>query len=308
MKRRTDGRTRSVSRILAALFVLLGVSMNANVTLAQVSIDCAYFATGASAPAGSPEAAEASPVAIVPFPGEGGELTVFAAASLTEAFEAAAANIQAANPEVTITYNFAGSHALVTQLTEGAEADVFASANISQMTAAQDAGVLGGEPVLFAQNELVIVVPADNPAGIETAADLANDGVLFVTALEDVPVGQYTRQSLCLMGADTATYGDGFVDAVSRNIVSEEENVRAVVTKVSLGEADAGVVYSTDVTADVAGSLIVIPIAPEFNVLTDYPIAPVAEGDAGLAAAYISYITGPEGQATLAEFGFLPKP
>jgi molybdate transport system substrate-binding protein len=110
------------------------------------------------------------------------------------------------------------------------------------------------------------------------------------------------------MGEDTATYGEGFVDKVAANVVSEEDNVRAVVTKVATGEADAGVVYTTDVTADVAGDLQTIEIPAAVNVVAKYPIAAVKGGNAALAAAFIDYVLGPDGQATLQQFGFEPKP
>ncbi|MBX3069980.1 MAG: molybdate ABC transporter substrate-binding protein [Thermomicrobiales bacterium] len=302
----------------AAMALMLAVALLVTVNggggssvSAQVSIDCAEFpmpAAAATADAATPEAEDATSESTVEFPADGGEITVFAAASLTAAFEQIAADIEASNPGVSVTLNFAGSQALVTQLTEGAEADVFASANLSQMNAALEAGLVVDDGDVFAQNQLVIIVPADNPAGITTAADLDNDGVEFVTALQDVPIGQYTRQSVCAMGEDTDNFGDAFVDGFAGNIVSEEENVTAIVTKISLGEADAGIVYETDVTADVADSVIVIPIEPQFNIYAEYPIALVEGGSAELGAAFVGYVLGPDGQATLEDFGFLPSP
>ncbi len=299
----------SLLAAVAALSLLTGLG-GGNTALAQVSIDCAEFPMPAPAAEtdATPEAAEATAETPVEFPAEGGEMTIFAAASLTAVFEQMAADIQEANPDISITFNFAGSQALVTQLTEGAEADVFASANLSQMNAALEAGVVPDDGEIFAQNQLVIIVPADNPAGITTAADLDNEGVDFVTALPDVPIGQYTRQSVCAMGEDTDNFGDTFVEDFAGNIVSEEENVTAIVTKVSLGEADAGIVYETDVTADVADSVIVIPIEPQFNVYAEYPIALVEGGDSALGGAFVDYVLSSEGQATLGAFGFLPKP
>jgi molybdate transport system substrate-binding protein len=233
-------------------------------------------------------------------------LTVFAAASLTDAFDEIKTNLEEQNLDLTITYNFAGSQALVTQLSEGADADVVALASKGQMTNAVDAGVIDGDSSIFARNILTVVVPADNPAGIATPADLGKDGVKLVLAAAEVPVGQYARESFCLMGQDTATYGEGFVDNVAANVVSEEENVRAVLTKVQLGEADAGIVYITDVTADVASDVATVEIPDNVNVVASYPVAAVNDGQSELAQAFISYLLGPEGQAILASYSFLP--
>ncbi|MGH2560508.1 MAG: molybdate ABC transporter substrate-binding protein, partial [Thermomicrobiales bacterium] len=270
------------------------------------SIECVPPAPPASPAAAAPTVA-ATPAA-VEFPEEGGELVVFAAASLTDAFNQIKADLEAAHPGLTITYNFAGSQALVTQLTEGAEADLFASANTAQMSAAIEGDVIAGEPAIFTQNRLAIVAPADNPAGVQSAADLAADGLKLVLAAPEVPVGRYSRESICSMGADSATYGEGFVDGVAANIVSNEDNVKAVLAKVQLGEADAGIVYTSDVTADVAEDVALIEIPEAVNVIAQYPIAPIAGGDTALARAFIAYLLGPDGQATLAEFGFQPKP
>jgi molybdate transport system substrate-binding protein len=239
------------------------------------------------------------------FPEEGGELTVFAAASLTDAFGMIADELEAANEGLSITYNFAGSQALVTQLAEGAEADVFASANNTQMAAAEENGSIAGEPVTFVHNELAIVTPADNPAGIETAADLGDEGLRLVLAQAEVPVGRYSRESVCNMNDDTADFGEDFAGRVAANVVSEEEDVRDVLAKVQLGEADAGIVYVSD--ANIAGDEVtLIEIPAEFNVIATYPIATVTEGDAALGEAFIAYVLSPEGQATLEEFGFAP--
>ena len=199
---------------------------------AQVTIECAAPAAAAS-PASAAQMA-ATPAAMeAEFPEAGGNLTVFAAASLTDAFGQMKTDLEAAHPGLTITYNFAGSQALVTQLQEGAKADVFASANNAQMQAATDNGSISGEPETFVRNKLAVVVPADNPAGIDSPADLGQDGLRLVLAQAEVPVGKYARDSLCKMGQDTATYGDDFVNHVAANIVSEEEDVRDVLAKVA---------------------------------------------------------------------------
>jgi molybdate transport system substrate-binding protein len=298
-----------VGRVLLTLLVVLTallISEGTSVHPARAQgIECGDIVPVASPPASGVPASPAA-AAEAPFPESGGELTVFAASSLTEAFDQIATDLEAANPGLTITYNFAGSQTLVAQLAEGAEADVFASANMTQMSAAQDEGVIAGEPATFARNRLAIVVPFDNPAGISAPADLSKDGLKLVLAAPDVPVGQYARESICRMGADTDTYGEGFVDAVAGNLVSEEENVRAVLAKVQLGEADAGIVYSSDVSAEMADDVSTIEIPEAVNVIAGYPIAAVEGGDAALASAFIAYVLGPDGQATLTEFGFLP--
>ncbi len=255
-----------------------------------------------AAPATDAPIASPLPIESVPFPENPGTLTVFAAASLTDAFGEIETNLETATPGLDIVNNFAGSQALVTQLTEGAPADVAAFASDSAMNDAIGAGVVTAEPRTFVQNLLTIVVPKDNPAGIASAADLAKPGVKLVLAQAEVPVGKYSRLSLCAMNADPATYGDGFVDSVAANVVSQEDNVRSVLSKVALGEADAGIVYTSDVTADVTG----IEIPAAVNQLATYPIAPVATGNQPLAAAYISYVLSPAGQAILASYGFIP--
>jgi molybdate transport system substrate-binding protein len=239
------------------------------------------------------------------FPETGGDLRIFAAASLTDAFGEIKTDLEAARPGLTITYNFAGSQALVTQLGEGAEADVFASANNTQMKAAQEKDVIGGEPVTFVRNELVIVTPPDNPAGIDSPDDLGASGVRLVLAQADVPVGRYAREAVCGMGQDSATFGEDFVSRVASNVVSEEEDVRDVLTKVELGEADAGIVYVSD--AFIGGDKVQqVEIPVDFNILATYPIATVSGGDEALGDAFIAYVLSDDGQATLADFGFEP--
>ncbi|MEA2581992.1 MAG: molybdate transport system substrate-binding protein [Thermomicrobiales bacterium] len=275
-------------------------------TSGAVTIKCAPPATpAASASATATAMPETSPAA---FPADGGELIVFAAASLTDVFGQIKNELEVANPGLTITYNFAGSQVLVTQMEQGAPADVFASANLAQMNNARDKGLIEGEAPIFALNRLVIIVPKDNPAGIQTSADLAKDGVKLDLAQEDVPVGQYARQAICQMGQKATTYGEGFVDRVAANVVSEEDNVRAIVTKVSTGEADAGVVYATDVTGELADQVQTIEIPPPVNVVATYPIAAVKDGDVELAQAFIDYVLAPAGQAALEQFGFEPRP
>jgi molybdate transport system substrate-binding protein len=260
-----------------------------------------------------PTAVEATPVGtpVAPeqgsgaFPPEGGDLTVFAATSLTDAFEAIEQELEAKTPNLSITYNFGGSQALVTQLEEGAQADVFASANIALMDAAIEADLVASAPAPFVHNRLAIVTPADNPAGIESAADLGEEGILLVLAQSEVPAGRYARDSVCLMSTDTAIYGPDFVERVSANVVSEEEDVRDVLAKVALGEADAGIVYVSDAVA--AGDQVdVVEIPDAVNVIATYPVAVLAQGDQALGSAFVAYLLSDEGQALLERFGFQP--
>jgi molybdate transport system substrate-binding protein len=284
--------------VLIATFAASGGVVTGRIAAAP-SINCEATAAPATpaTPAAMPPAAS--------FPTEGGTLRIFAAASLTDAFTEIAGALEFAHSDLTIELNFAGSQVLLVQLTEGAEADLFAAASPAQIEAGREAGVIEGESLTFARNRLALVVPADNPAGIGRAADLARPGVKLVLAQPEVPVGQYSRQALCTMGANTVAYGEGFVDAVAANIVSEEDNVKAVMTKVQLGEADAAIVYQSDV-ADAPEGITVIEIPDAVNAIAAYPIAPVAGGDPELSAAFIAHLTGSEGQATLIRYGFAP--
>jgi molybdate transport system substrate-binding protein len=232
-------------------------------------------------------------------------LTVFAASSLTDAFTEIASGFKAANPKVDIAFNFGGSSTLAAQLAEGAPDDVFASANNKQMQAAQDAGRIAGTPVTFAKNRLVLIVPANNPATIQSLHDLANPGIKLVVAAAGVPVRDYTNTMLDRLAADSS-YGDAYKNAVIANIVSEEDNVRQVSAKVALGEADAGVVYLSDVTPDIADQVIKLPIPDMLNTLATYPIGVTNDSaNAELAQAFVNYILSDAGQDTLAKWNFI---
>ncbi len=297
-------RRSGMSLLIGIMLVVSAFVARPVVTSAQID---PWACDASAAPVVSPiaEATDnASPAAVevVPFPADVGTVTVFAAASLTDAFTEIESTLEAATPGLDIVNNFAGSQGLVTQLTEGAPADVAAFASNTAMTNAIDADVISGEPETFVENLLTLVVPTDNPAGITSPADLAKPGIKLVLAQEEVPVGGYSRESICSMGTDTATYGDDFVANVAGNVVSQEDNVRAVLSKVALGEADAGIVYTSDVTDDVIA--IDIPLA--VNEIATYPIASVASGNPDAAAAYISYILSPDGQAILESYGFIP--
>jgi molybdate transport system substrate-binding protein len=230
-------------------------------------------------------------------------LNVFAAASLTDAFNEIGGNFEAANPGVTASFNFAGSQALRTQMEEGAPADIFASANKKEMDALVSDGLVTKDmPQNFLDNKLVVILPANNPARIQKLEDLENSGVKLVLAAEEVPVGNYARQSLELMNGQ---FGSDFKEKVLANVVSNEDNVKQVVSKVQLGEADAGIVYTSDAVA--APGLKTIEIPAELNVIAKYPIAVLSNSaNSDLAKAFVDYVLSPDGQAVLQKWGFTP--
>ncbi len=233
-------------------------------------------------------------------------LTVFAAASLTESFNDLGRQFESVHPGVTLRLNYAGSQQLSAQLAQGASADVFASANNKEMWTAIDAGaVISGTQQTFARNRLIVIFPKDNPARMNTLADLAKPGLKLDLADKSVPVGQYSQDVLAKLSKDPA-YGTDFQNQVLENVVSYETDVKAVVTKVSLGEVDAGLVYTTDASAaaDRLGSL---TIPDQFNQIATYPIAPLAEApQPDLAEQFVAFVLSAAGQQTLAHYGFMP--
>lgn len=234
-------------------------------------------------------------------------LTVMAAASLTESFQEIGKAFEAQHAGVTVQFNFAGSQQLASQLSQGAAVDVFASANKAQMDVAVKAKRIASDSVqIFAQNRLVVIFPKANPANITTLKDLAAPGHKLVLADKAVPVGQYALTAFQKASQDPA-FGAQFSEQVLQNVVSYEENVKAVLTKVSLGEADAGVVYSSDVSAEASKSVGVLEIPDAFNSLAQYPIAVVDDSQhADLARAFVELVRSPDGQAILKKYGFLP--
>ena len=230
-------------------------------------------------------------------------LPIFAASSLTNACTEIGKNFELANPNVTVTFNFAGSQALRTQIEESAPADVFASASSTEMTALVDGGLVGQDlPQIFLNNKLVLVLPVGNPAGIDSLEDLATAGVKIVLAAEEVPAGRYTREALEKMNGQ---FGSELRQVFLSHVVSNEDNVKQVVAKVQLGEADAGIVYTSDAVA--APELQQIEIPAELNVIAKYPIAPLVESaNAELAEAFIAYVLSPDGQEILQKWGLAP--
>jgi molybdate transport system substrate-binding protein len=224
-------------------------------------------------------------------PGVEGDITVFAAASLTESFSEIGEAFGAANPDAMAEFSFDASSALVQQITEGAPADVYASADTANMDKLTEAALNGTDPVVFATNLLTIIVAPDNPLGITGVDDLANPDLDVVVCAPEVPCGNYANQ--IFEAAGVAVTPDSF-----------EQNVRGVVTKVTAGEADAGIVYVTDViAAGDAADMVEIP--EDINVVAEYPIATVAESASPeVGEAFIDFVLGSEAQAILAEYGF----
>ena len=221
-----------------------------------------------------------------------GDVTVFAAASLTAAFTEIGDAFMVENPDANVTFNFAASSELVTQIGEGAPADVFASADLSIMTKLTDAGNNATEPVVFATNLAEIIVGPGNPKGITSVADLANEDLIVILCAPEVPCGKYAAKIFENAG-------------VAVTPKSLEENVKAVVTKVTLGEADAGIVYATDVIAAGADAEGVATPA-DINVVAEYPIAVTKEAsNAEGAQAFIDFMNSEQGQKILASYGFL---
>jgi molybdate transport system substrate-binding protein len=220
-----------------------------------------------------------------------GAINVFAAASLTAAFKDEGTAFQTKHPNATVTFNFAGSTSLVTSINNGAPADVFASADQPNMDKVVNAGNASSSPANFATNKLQIVVPPGNPKGIKGLADLANPGTVVILCAPAVPCGNYANQALSKAGVKVTPK-------------SQEQDVNAVVSKVSLGEADAGIVYVTDVKA--AGAKVAgVDIPDAQNVIASYPMATVKGGpNPKGGAAFIDFVLSLPGQALLANYGF----
>ncbi len=221
----------------------------------------------------------------------GGTVNVFAAASLTAAFNAEGHAFQQAHSGVTVQFNYAGTPTLVTQIEQGAQADVFASADTTNMDKLKGDGFTTGSPATFAHNVLEIVVAPGNPKNIQSLADLAKPGVVYISEGPTVPAGKYSLQALQKAG-------------VTVTPKSLETDVKSVVSKIELGEADAGIVYTTDVKA--AGDKVSgVAIPDQYNVVATYPIAAV-KGTRNYAAAgaFIAFVLSSNGQSIHESYGF----
>lgn len=227
-------------------------------------------------------------------------MQVLAAASLSDAFRELAAVFERTHPGQRVELSFAGSQILRTQIEQGAPGDVFASAELEQAVALERAGLLR-EVQVFARNRIALVVPADG-GRVSRLGDLGGSGVRLVVAGPDVPAGRYTRQVLERLAA-SGLFGDDFRERVLANVASHETNVRAVLAKVALGEADAGFVYRTDALGSSQVRMIEIP--ERHNVLAEYPIGLLGEGAPSAAAReFMDLVLGLEGQGVLRRHGF----
>lgn len=235
---------------------------------------------------------EYSAVGSTPGPRITGDLVVFAASSLTDVFTDIGDAFETAHPGLDVTLNFAASSELAGQIQEGAPADVFASADTVNMTKLTDESATAGAPATFATNSLAIMVEPGNPHDIAGLDDLTDD-LIVISCDPDVPIGRYTQQVLA--NADVQVAMDSF-----------EENVRAVAAKVEAGEADAGIVYATDITA-AGDSATGVAIPNDVNVVADYPVAVTADAPHPEAAdAFEAFVLGPAGQQILSGYGFGP--
>jgi molybdate transport system substrate-binding protein len=234
------------------------------------------------------------------------ELVVDAAASLQGAFTQIKTQFEQQHANTTVTLNFAGSQQLAQQITQGAPADVFASANSAQMKVVTTSGFIAPDaPKTFVRNRLIVIAPKSNPAHLQRLQDLARPGLKMVLADKSVPVGQYALDFLTKASTDAA-YGTGYKDAVLKNVVSYEQDVESVFTKVQLGEADAGIVYTSDVSVN-GDNVSQLPIPDALNTIATYPIAPLkGSKHLDLANQWITFVLSSTGQSTLGHYGFLP--
>lgn len=231
-------------------------------------------------------------------------LTVFAAASLTDAFQEIGQKFELYNPGVKVVFNFAGSQILSQQINHGAVADIFASANAAQMNVAVREGRVSTSQV-FVRNRLVAIYPAGNPGQIKTLLDLAKPGLQLVLAANSVPVGQYALDFLDKANADPA-FGASYKADVLNNVVSYEDNVKAVFAKVALGEADAGIVYTTDVLGSDAVKVKRLYINDTLNTVAAYPIAVVNDSsNLYWARGFVRFVLSQDGQLVLWKYGFI---
>ena len=280
-----------------------GVAVAALVVLAAAACSGGPAGAGegvATTPSGgTPAARPASPAPPV-------ELTVFGAASLTDVLHRLSAAWEAANPGARIVVSTGSSAALATQIEQGAPADVFLSADTANAQRLVDDGFADGTAIVFAGNELALIVPAGNPAGISSPADLARPGVRIVAAGDEVPITRYASRLVANLGR-LPGYPAGFAAAYAANVVSKEDDVRAIAAKIELGEGDAGIVYRTDAVAATGVRTIDVPAGTNVAA-SDAGVVVAGAADRATARAFMSWLIGPDGQAIMTAFGFTAGP
>lgn len=234
------------------------------------------------------------------------ELTVYCGAGLTGAMTEIGA-IYENSSNMTIKFNFDGVPALRAQIEQGAYADVLVSANLKHMKALQSEGFIDNSTVkVFAQNKVAVILPNVNPANITGLKDLARPGVKILMGTRDLPAGDYALQVLDKLANDTE-FGPTYRDEVLANVVSQETTVNRVVSKVALGEADAGFAFISDVSPQMVGQVKRILIPDEYNVVGDFPVAVLLQSKyPDQSLAFIDVIMSKEGQAILDKYGFIP--
>jgi molybdate transport system substrate-binding protein len=258
----------------------------------------------ASAPAASPPAGAGANLTGANL--TGANLTILGAASLKGALVKAKTAYEAANPGTTLTISTDSSATLETQIEQGAPADVFLSADTTNPKKLVDEGLADGAAVTFAGNKLTVIAPPNNPAGIASPADLARPGIKVIAAGDSVPITKYATQLVANL-AKEAGYPADFAAAYAANIASKEDNVKAVVAKIELGEGDAGIVYVTDAKAST--KVMTIEVPDTANVPATYAgVVVKASAHVDAARAFLNWFAGPDGQAILGGFGFLPPP
>jgi len=235
------------------------------------------------------------------------ELVVFAAASLTDSFKNIGKQFEEQNKNVTVTFNFGASNQLRLQIEQGAAADVFASANMKEMDTAVKSGLVEKDKAqVFARNRLVVIVPKQNPGKIESLKDLSRPAIKLVLAHENVPVGKYSLEMFA-KASGLAAYGANFKEKALANVVSHEESVKAVVSKVQLANADAGIAYISDVTEKSSKEVSAIDVPDDVNLIATYPIAPIVKSKhPEFAVKFVAFVLSEAGQRSLTDQRFLP--
>jgi molybdate transport system substrate-binding protein len=281
-------RSGAAALISVLLFVLAACTNGGASPTASTALSTApSTATSSAAPSAAPAA-----------------LTIYGAASLKGVLDKVKTAYETANPGSTLTISTDSSATLETQIEQGAPADVFLSADTTNPKKLVDKGLAAGAAVTFAGNKLTLIVPTANPAGIKTPADLAKTGVKVIAAGDAVPITKYATQLVTNL-AKVADYPADFAAKYSANIASKEDNVKAIVAKIELGEGDAGIVYVTDAKASAKVTTMDVPDTA--NVPATYAgVVVKASKDAAAAQAFLTWFAGPDGQAILSTFGFLP--